>query len=1394
MKHSMLKCLSLVLALATIAGVFAVPAFAVVNECNHYAYEENWTYIGMKDPTCTDFGGKVYECPNCNKQFVDSRDWEDGKYHPLGHDWKKVGEQAPTLSAKGWVDYECNRCGDTKRDWVSETKCPNNTCVFEITNTATCTEAGFIVKTCKNCGWEEKTPAAAKGHTWDDGVIVKAPLCGVDENGEPYYGTVKFSCTVAGCNGTRLDEKVTPANDSHKWEWFDATPVSCGVNGNTAGYKCAYCDAKHPDEPYEVIVAPGHNLVFKNDEDHKDVALGCQDEVIWAQCSKCQMWVDTSDRKATDKGGNHYIVLYKDTVDGKDYYYRVDDKASTVVERAAATCDMPASYACTVCKQAVTAANATAKPHNFSIKQEPTCLAYGAYICADCGYTRGYKYVGADGEIIIDETLDKKNHEPVGNKTTVKPGCTQQGYDTYECKWCHNTIKDNYTDPLGHDKVWTEAQAATCTVGGHTKGWVCGRVDEHGNNICDAQSEWEPSQPTNALGHDFQLKENIPANCTYGVHSAYVCTRCGLYDPDRAVVSDDGKFDPSLHKWNPDLTLKTEPTCEKPGSVRLYCSVCYEESENEIEATGHSFIGANGLQNAIGRVPATCSKPGFDVYFCTNKNCDITADFGKDLGYKTSTHTVQKDGNPVQVIFVEAGSYALDVKQQDRFESHYASVNYVYNPFADDPEMTFNYTGIAHDSDGRQGRNEGYIMTQINGVLTGSCVQFSYHEWTCQDCGYDYNKKLEDDYGPTGGHVAGAPQRLEATCGANGQNGYDGRIFCERCEAIMDYGTTLYPAHDYDKSNIAFPYSENVAPSCLTWGWAKAGWCKKCAAYVREGEREPIGHKIGALTPAQTANCVLIGWDAHYNCANADCDYVLDNAAIAGLTGAAFDAAVALKSNWVASISTRTANGFVNGYTMALGHIMDYTGAVAYGCLVDGYEIQECGREGCDHVIIDDGYYFGYANHRYTDESLIKLNKAGDDYLECADSFLCCANIVPTVGDRMSVTFDACGDKKLVHEAGKHVNLNGAVIKGQDGCQFWLECQAAEADKATCVVNGRHTCHVCQYCDVEFTFDKIHEYLGNYSVNTHEADCQNYKHDVNTCNVCGHIWIANVDAENGYGDCRPVAVPGTKVEPTFAAPGTEDFVCSLCGREWTETTPAKKGVEFKITIANKLKGQKILDGSIIAVTIKTNAYEYGVSSLLSTLKYNADLFTYLGFEADNAFGQADSKNGVDFTKSNAVNAVNGEVIIVSSTEDAAAGGLQNAVLTGSQTYMTLYFRVKCNAFASDADQTFALTSISATKAVGKDNVDIDAAEIHNNDVVDLDGKIYQLADINKDGKIGQNDLVALRSLLLVEGYQAVVAGAGDINQDGEINVLDFALMQKYILGKLDYKALVASVV
>ena len=274
--------------------------------------------------------------------------------------------------------------------------------------------------------------------------------------------------------------------------------------------------------------------------------------------------------------------------------------------------------------------------------------------------------------------------------------------------------------------------------------------------------------------------------------------------------------------------------------------------------------------------------------------------------------------------------------------------------------------------------------------------------------------------------------------------------------------------------------------------------------------------------------------------------------------------------------------------------------------------------------------------------------------------------------------------------------------------------------------------------------------------------------------------------ENGHKDA------------TYTEAGYNKYHCALCGDDKTEILPKLEGINFSISIANNNKGQEIVDGALIAVKISTTTSQYGLVNLNAKLRYNAQLFTYVGFEADNAFGKVSgTASNVDFTKNQYAFAANGVVNMDSIAEHHDQGALKNEILDGTQTYMTLYFRVA--AYAHDAAAAaFQLEDITAKTAVddaanaGKKKViDVDAAHIVNNDVVDLAGKIYELGNINNDSVIFTEDLVALQSMLLMKDYDALISGAADLDQDGEFTICDFALLQKKVAGALTYEELVA---
>lgn len=1465
MKHTMLKCLSLVMALATLVSVCALPAIVqAATPCNHYAYttfgEDSADYVGVKESTCTEWGGKVYTCPKCNKDFVDSRDWANGNYKPLGHNYVEVeGTRVnPTLTEAGKYTEKCTRCGDEKEVPLSAIKCTLNgqQCQYNVTNTATCTEEGIITKTCKVCGDVVTEASPALGHTWDQGTLVKAPECGTHkevvggvEVDVPNYGTIKFVCTVDGCDGERVDDKVLPAKDNHKWEWHDEVAVTCGADGNTAGYTCVYCDAKHPTDEYKVIPTTGHTIAkLLNETELKaagleNVALGCVDEVIWGFCSACEQNVDVSDATATGTGvypatglykpnqtwtGNHYVKVETVLDQNGDPVYVSKTQAQQAVTAynkatmfvvAEATCTTGAMLSCNVDGCEFGGKFGTKTPHNWTHDVEATCETYGYKICGGCGATAGY--ADEDGNPVPG--MEKYNIQPHTNTgwvvvvdpntgvptlthvvnpiTVVGPGCTTYGYDEFECIWCKKTIqrKNETATPLGH--AMTEAEGAiiiaaknpTCTEPGCTEGFTCGRGD-----ACSDKSINKVSQLIQAPGHDWEYHAELPANCQYGVHNGYLCKVCGIEKADFIPTVITGAKDPSKHVFDGSKQLITEPTCSKPGLVRNYCIYCYDVEPSVLTPTHHSFeIVENGVvvgyKDPIGMVPATCQSKGYYVYFCTNENCDIT--YGTGGQFTDGQDWMYLDENvglagAVTRKYVHANYFDFDRNDlnNDQYAPHYNHTGKYPYVVGADFEFTLNWNNVPHDSDGKPGAEVGGVIAvdPNTGKLTGSCGTKSWYEYDCSTCGTRYQELRSDDYGPTGSCVESAPFDSAATCTVPG---YTGRTVCTRCGDIMNEGTEVLAAHTYDKSeNATIPYTTNVLPGCTTYGWAEHGYCTVCKAEAWTGKVNPTGHTAGILTDLQFRNCYVDGWDAHYNCINGTCDAVVNNAKLvdangAPLTGDALTAALKDQANWVDGGISATVNGaYINGFKPKYNHDMDLAGTDLYGCMDDGYQWFVCSYEGCDHVYVQNNYYFGFANHRYTDKTNV-VERADGTLVECADSHLLCDNKVQ-VKNNNTITLVDCNDKKVVNVAVPHKNDDNELIKGFDNCANWDKNQD----------------HVCVYCKVNFDFVKVHQLSGNYKANHQAADCKNWAHDVYTCNVCNYEWIENVGGQYGDHVWKEVET----VAPSYIAGGYTDYECSVCGETKQTTTKALEGVKVDISAANKFEGYEIFDGSIVAVKVTTSAFNVGATSIKVTMTYNKDVFTYIGFSADNAFGKAsfDGLANVTYnpTATNAAYGADGVVTMASVAEKTANGQLQNVTLNGKETYMTLYFRVANNATSAAAPFGFEIVESTATEentqvlgvVANATTGALETAPVKTvvGDAVELATEINKIADINGDLIIGMEDVEAMRKLVLkAAGYTAPVAGAADIDKDGDVDIDDYALLQKYILGMIDYTAL-----
>lgn len=204
--------------------------------CLHTGYGTTETTVPA---TCGADGRIDTVCANCGDVIATEVIPATG-----AHTWDNgTVTTEPTETTPGVRTFTCAVCSQTKTEVIPATGA--HTFVFTKNVAPSCTEAGYDLYTCRDCGAsEQRNVKPALGHKWDSGTVTAEPT-------EKDPGTMTYTCTICGQTKT----EVIPATGPHTHVWDEGT-VTVAPTETTPGvrtYTCTVCGQTRT----EIIPATG---------------------------------------------------------------------------------------------------------------------------------------------------------------------------------------------------------------------------------------------------------------------------------------------------------------------------------------------------------------------------------------------------------------------------------------------------------------------------------------------------------------------------------------------------------------------------------------------------------------------------------------------------------------------------------------------------------------------------------------------------------------------------------------------------------------------------------------------------------------------------------------------------------------------------------------------------------------------------------------------------------------------------------------------------------------------------------------------------------------------------------------------------------------------------------
>lgn len=559
----------------------------VVILCEHECTDADLEVQEGTPATCTETGIEDHlQCKKCKKIYSLNKELLTAEKLVIpakDHNWKKADSEDSTCTKTGYINYKCAvaDCNAHKTENI-EMKDHNYYEDPILHVDPTCTEWGYTLYACKDCGHvEELKKVEPKGHSkFEDGTDK-------DE--------VKPTCTKGGYQAWNCKDCQTPCYKEFKALDHDLATVTVAAHCHRYGYTYTYCkrdccddNLGYTDEyvegksgiayPVAVDEKPVHLKEIKIDVDG-----GFDPDNHTRDNSRSEV---INPATCLEDGDELFFCLYCDFNDVIVLPATEHAEESIYVDKtnAAPTCTTPGIIE-TICKDCDTvlkteviepdphkadgyeSVEAAVEQHELPVgadwvtHRKGTCLVHGLYIsteaCVHCG-----KYL-----LVVDQNTGKGHTVPEKDEDWEKapsaPTCTEPGFTgTYICKnaYCKQLIEGEDIKALDHE----EGPAATCTTA-----QVCTRKG------CDHTFK-------DATSHAYYIEDNGVATCTTYQYLHNVCVNCG-----------DEYIDAYLPAWGHNMVEIIPAGCESIGYEKCSNRGCI--FDRDIPATGHEDKDGNPI-------------------------------------------------------------------------------------------------------------------------------------------------------------------------------------------------------------------------------------------------------------------------------------------------------------------------------------------------------------------------------------------------------------------------------------------------------------------------------------------------------------------------------------------------------------------------------------------------------------------------------------------------------------------------------------------------------------------------------------------------------------------------------------------------------------------------------